>query len=75
MKAPEKDEERRIARLGVPNRFQDRMTPDLVFRDPYLLDFLGLGADPGGRHLFGADSTFRAPPQRLSDVSPARYAY
>ena len=25
-------------------RTQDRMTPDLVFRDPYLLDFLGLEA-------------------------------
>lgn len=23
-------------------REEDRMTPDLVFRDPYLLDFLGL---------------------------------
>ncbi len=25
-------------------RREDRMTPDLVFRDPYFLDFLGLGA-------------------------------
>jgi predicted nuclease of restriction endonuclease-like (RecB) superfamily len=24
-------------------REQDRLTPDLIFRDPYLLDFLGLG--------------------------------
>jgi predicted nuclease of restriction endonuclease-like (RecB) superfamily len=23
-------------------RDEDRLTPDLVFRDPYLLDFLGL---------------------------------
>ena len=34
---------------------EDRMTPDLVFRDPYLLDFLGLEdtyqrEGPGGGH-------------------------
>jgi predicted nuclease of restriction endonuclease-like (RecB) superfamily len=31
-----------IARDMAALRDEDRMTPDLVFRDPYLLDFLGL---------------------------------
>jgi predicted nuclease of restriction endonuclease-like (RecB) superfamily len=32
-----------LARLELQSlRDEDRMTPDLVFRDPYLLDFLGL---------------------------------
>lgn len=37
-KKPEKLIEQDLAAL----RDQDRLTPDLVFRDPYLLDFLGL---------------------------------
>jgi predicted nuclease of restriction endonuclease-like (RecB) superfamily len=32
----------------------DRMSPDLVFRDPYTLDFLGLGADFSERELEAA---------------------
>jgi len=34
-----------IARDLAALRDEDRMTPDLVFRDPYVLDFLGLAAD------------------------------
>lgn len=37
-KKPEKLIEQELAAL----RDEDRMTPDLVFRDPYFLDFLGL---------------------------------
>lgn len=37
-KRPEKLARQEIRKL----REEDRMTPDLVFRDPYLLDFLGL---------------------------------
>jgi len=37
-KRPEKLARREIRKL----RGEDKMTPDLVFRDPYLLDFLGL---------------------------------
>ncbi|KPA12281.1 protein containing DUF1016 [Candidatus Magnetomorum sp. HK-1] len=33
----------KLAQLELQNlREEDQMTPDLVFRDPYLLDFLGL---------------------------------
>lgn len=33
----------RLARLEIKNlREQDKLSPDLVFRDPYVLDFLGL---------------------------------
>jgi predicted nuclease of restriction endonuclease-like (RecB) superfamily len=35
-------------------REEDRMTPDLVFRDPYLLDFLGLADTYSERDLEGA---------------------
>lgn len=31
-----------IARELKSLREEDKLTPDLVFRDPYLLDFLGL---------------------------------
>jgi len=37
-KKPEKLIEKDLAAL----REEDRLTPDLVFRDPYFLDFLGL---------------------------------
>ena len=37
-KKPEELAKQELARL----RDEDRLTPDLVFRDPYLLDFLGL---------------------------------
>lgn len=37
-KKPAKLAEMEVAKL----RAEDRMTPDLVFRDPYILDFLGL---------------------------------
>ena len=33
---------------------EDRMTPDLVFRDPYLLDFLGLADTYSERDLEAA---------------------
>ncbi len=39
-KKPEEVVKREIDGL----RREDKMTPDLVFRDPYVLDFLGLGA-------------------------------
>ncbi len=39
-KKPEEVVKREIEGL----RREDKMTPDLVFRDPYVLDFLGLGA-------------------------------
>jgi len=35
-------------------RDEDRMSPDLVFRDPYVLDFLGLPADFSEAELEGA---------------------
>jgi len=35
-------------------RDEDRLTPDLVFRDPYLLDFLGLADTYGERDLEAA---------------------
>lgn len=35
-------------------RDRDRMTPDLVFRDPYVLDFLGLPSDFGEAELEAA---------------------
>jgi predicted nuclease of restriction endonuclease-like (RecB) superfamily len=40
--AVSKKPEELIARDLVAIRDEDRMTPDLVFRDPYFLDFLGL---------------------------------
>src|SRR5205823_207525 len=35
-------------------RTDDRLTPDLVFRDPYFLDFLGLSGAYGERDLEAA---------------------
>ena len=35
-------------------REEDKMTPDLVFRDPYLLDFLGLSDAYSERDLESA---------------------
>jgi hypothetical protein len=43
-----------IARDLDALRESDRLTPDLVFRDPYLLDFLGLGGEHSESEL-GAD--------------------
>jgi predicted nuclease of restriction endonuclease-like (RecB) superfamily len=37
-----KKSEKLIAQELAALRDEDRMTPDLVFRDPYILDFLGL---------------------------------
>ena len=61
-------------------RGQDRLTPDLVFRDPYLLDFLGLADTHSERNLeaailrelerflleLGTDFTFVARQKRLA---------
>ncbi len=61
-------------------REEDRMTPDLVFRDPYFLDFLGLSNSFSERDLetailrelerflleFGTDFTFVARQKRIT---------
>lgn len=44
-----KKSEKLIQRELATLREEDRMTPDLVFRDPYFLDFLGL-SDPYSEH-------------------------
>lgn len=68
-------------------RDADRMTPDLVFRDPYVLDFLGLPSDFSERELeaailrdletflleLGAGFTFVARQKRMSIGSDDYY--
>jgi len=49
-KKPEKHIEQELAAL----REEDRLTPDLVFRDPYVLDFLGLRDTYSEKDLEGA---------------------
>lgn len=49
-KKPEKLIRQEIAEL----REEDKLTPDLVFRDPYFLDFLGLKDTYGEKHLESA---------------------
>ncbi len=46
-KQPEKLIEQQLAEL----RDEDRLTPDLVFRDPYFLDFLGLSGQQDERDV------------------------
>jgi predicted nuclease of restriction endonuclease-like (RecB) superfamily len=76
VKKPERVIQRELAKL----RDEDRMTPDLVFRDPYLLDFLGLSTAYSEKDLesavlreleqflleLGTDFTFVARQKRLS---------
>lgn len=68
-------------------REEDRMTPDLVFRDPYFLDFLGLSDTYSERDLesailrelerflleFGTDFTFVARQKRITVDSEDYY--
>ncbi len=75
-KKPEKLIQQELALL----RDEDRMTPDLVFRDPYFLDFLGLSDTYSERDLesailrelerflleLGTDFTFVARQKRIS---------
>ena len=53
-----------------PLRAEDKLTPDLVFRDPYILDFLGLKDSDPDRLPRVADSRMR---HRPTAGSRARY--
>ena len=57
---------------------EDRMTPDLVFRDPYLLDFFGLADTYSERDLEAAIlkelERFLLDWTRTSPLSPSRSA-
>jgi predicted nuclease of restriction endonuclease-like (RecB) superfamily len=75
-----KKPDRVIQRELVKLRDEDLMTPDLIFRDPYLLDFLGLSSDHSEKELeaailnelekflleLGTDFTFIARQKRLT---------
>jgi hypothetical protein len=55
---------------------EDRTTPDPVYRDPYLLDFLGLADNlqregPGGGHFEGAGEVPAGAVYRLLFHRPA----